>query len=518
MHSEGIGQDRLDDIPVADHCVHAAPAQPGIPLANGTDGTVLHGSHGLAIGAREDCRTGVVLHGAPHGLLGKAGELAARPVAIAAFAEALVYRSLERASGAQCIRCLDGAIQGRRDNVGQRHRRQPHGSARSLLMPALVEEHPRRPAGEDARGVRRGAPVAQEDDGRHGNRVCAALLAWLPAVGKNEPMMRGLAVYAPDRVIDVDMDTDIASALAAARQQAAQIPGAFIWLGLFEPTRAELDCVREAFDLPPLQVDDAANPRQRAKVEVMDGNVLALMKVLDYLESSSDVRTGQLAVFAGSDHVVSVRHGNVGDLRPLRQRLAADARLREVGPFGVLYAVMDHVVDDYLAVTDEITQDIEDVEVDVFEEATQPPNASRLYLLKRENIEIRRAISPLVPWAHEMADGVVDWVPDGMRPYFRDLAEHLLRANDSVEASDNLLMSLMMVSTAMQDLQQNKDMRKISAWVAIAAVPTMIAAIYGMNFDTMPELHEPWGYPAVLGVMALVSFALYRAFKRSGWL
>lgn len=335
-----------------------------------------------------------------------------------------------------------------------------------------------------------------------------------------------MGLYSPATVTDIaDVrswtepgDGPVQEKLDDLRAQCNREASSFAWVGLFEPTRAELDIVQAAFELPHLQVEDASNPLQRPKVERVGNHVFAIVKVLDYLEGSSDVRTGQLAIFIGKDYVVTVRYGQIGDLRPIRERLASEPNLRTMGPMGVLYATMDLIVDDYLTVCDAIAQDIEEVEVEVFEPSTPAPFASQLYRLKRENIEIRRAISPLVPWAHSIVSDTSDLVPEALHPYFRDMGEHLLRANDSVESSDNLLMSLMMVSTSMQDLQQNRDMRKISAWVAIAAVPTMIAGIYGMNFDQMPELHQAWGYPAVLALMGGACFALYRAFKRSGWL
>ncbi|MDD2859228.1 MAG: CorA family divalent cation transporter, partial [Candidatus Nanopelagicales bacterium] len=145
-------------------------------------------------------------------------------------------------------------------------------------------------------------------------------------------------------------------------------------------------------------------------------------------------------------------------------------------------------------------------------------NADRIYRLKRENIEIRRAVGPLVQVAHDLVEESILWIPEYLRDYFRDIGEHVLRVHDAVEGADNLLMTMLMASTSLQDLQQNKDMRKISAWVAIAAVPTMIAGIYGMNFDNMPELHYEYGYFIVFGVMLTACGLIYRAFRRSGWL
>lgn len=334
-------------------------------------------------------------------------------------------------------------------------------------------------------------------------------------------------MYSPDAVIDID---DVRSwqepgdghpepKLAGLRERCAAIPGSFVWLGLFEPTHDELVMIERVFDLSHLQVEDAANPEQRAKFDFDHrGHGLVILKVLDYVEHSSDVHTGQVAVFVGDWFVITVRFGQIGDLRGIRARLEESADLRGRGPISVLYAVTDKVVDEYVAVVDEIGIDIEDLEATVFQAGGRRDNADRIYRLKRENIEIRRAVGPLVQVAHDLVEESVAWIPEHLRDYFRDIGEHVLRVHDAVEGADNLLMTMLMASTSLQDLQQNKDMRKISAWVAIAAVPTMIAGIYGMNFDNMPELHWEYGYFVVFGLMLTACGLIYRAFRRSGWL
>jgi magnesium transporter len=340
-------------------------------------------------------------------------------------------------------------------------------------------------------------------------------------------MIRGLGLYTPAEAIDImDVHTweepgdgPIEDKLLDVRNRCADIPDAFVWIGLFEPTKAELEIVAQAFNLDHLLVEDAANPAQRPKIELDGkGHGLVILKVLDYIEQSSDVHTGQLAVFVGSDYVITVRFGQIGDLRNIRTRVLASPNLREIGPLGVLYALMDSIVDGYVSVAEEVSVDIENLETQVFSKDYSSGSVDQIYRLKRENVEIRRATNPLTPFAQHLTGRLVPWVPAELDGYFRDIGDHILRVSDSVESSDNLLMTLLMASTSLQDLQQNQDMRKISGWVAIAAVPTMIAGIYGMNFDFMPELHQPWGYPVVLAVMAGSCFAIYRAFKRSGWL
>ena len=336
-------------------------------------------------------------------------------------------------------------------------------------------------------------------------------------------MIRGVAAYGPDGTLaQVERPAEILDPAGALRQVKAAtvgIDGAFLWLGLAEPTAGELALLVDELGFPALQVEDAANPQQRAKVESLEHeHAFLVLKQLGYRPSTSDVETGQIAVLVGPGVVVTVRHGRVGSLTNARARIASSSQLRALGPLGVLYAVMDEVVDAYIAVANEIEVDVDEIEAEVFSPGKRAEPVERLYRLKRENIEVRRAVFPLTGFAHEVIAGFDLRLPSETHPYFRDIADHILRVHDQIEQADSLLTTLVMSSTARQDLQQNRDMRKISAWVAIAAVPTMIAGIYGMNFDTMPELHWQYGYFVVLGVMAGACSLMYRAFKRSGWL
>ena len=313
--------------------------------------------------------------------------------------------------------------------------------------------------------------------------------------------------------------TDALPRLRALQARTQAEPDTFVWLGLYQPTLGELSAVAEIFELPTLQLDDALNPTHRPEVDWSeDGRLFVIMKVLDYVDASSDVLTGQIAMFAGPGYVITVRFGSTAALTSVRRRLDQDEALRRIGPMGVVHALVDDIVDGYLTVVREIETDIEELEALVFAPVPIASTPERLYRLKRENIEIRRAVAPLIPVARDLHLNELPWVPDARRAEFRDIGEHLLRVEEAVEWADNLLMTMLSAATQLQDLQQNRDMRKISAWVAIAAVPTMIAGIYGMNFEGMPELRQPFGYPVVLLTMATACGLLFRAFKRSGWL
>jgi magnesium transporter len=341
-------------------------------------------------------------------------------------------------------------------------------------------------------------------------------------------VIRGMGVYRDGQLVGEQEYRNVAGEIPGdaqrLRRQLEQLyadacaqPGQFVWIGLFEPSRSELSLVQDVFVLPELQVEDAANHRQRPKVELVDGGALVILKILSYYESTSDVETGQISIFLGEHFVITVRFGPLGEVTSIRERLEAHPELLAHGPTSVAHAIMDATVDGYLSVAEEVNRDIEQLEESVFSPA-RTSDAEAIYRVKRENLEMRRAVNPLVAVAHSLVRGEVRGIPEALKPFFRDLGDHVLRVADQAEANDQLLMTLLMAATSRQDLQQNADMRRISAWVAIAAVPTMIAGIYGMNFDSMPELHWRYGYLLILTIMAGVCLSMYRAFRRSGWL
>ncbi|KPI16152.1 magnesium and cobalt transport protein CorA [Actinobacteria bacterium OV450] len=298
----------------------------------------------------------------------------------------------------------------------------------------------------------------------------------------------------------------------------------FVWIGLHEPSREELAGLAELFGLHPLAVDDAVNAHQRPKVERYDDILFSVFKTVRYVEheeltaTSEVVETGELMAFTGDDFVITIRHGGRGTLGPVRESLEAAPDQLAKGPASVLHAIADHVVDDYVAVTDAVQNDIDAVETAVFSEYGGRGDAGRIYQLKRELLELRRAVAPLGRPLHHLATQPIPVIPAEARAYFRDVADHLTRATDQIGAYDALLDSILQAHLAQVTVAQNEDMRKITAWAAIVAVPTMVCGVYGMNFDNMPELHWTYGYPIVVGVMALACFVIHRGFRRNGWI
>ncbi|HKJ12292.1 MAG TPA: magnesium and cobalt transport protein CorA [Ornithinimicrobium sp.] len=292
----------------------------------------------------------------------------------------------------------------------------------------------------------------------------------------------------------------------------------FLWVGLKDPTDAEFDEARKALDLHPLAVEDALNGKQRVKVERYGETTFAVLKTLRYVEATSDVETGEIMIFVGDHFAVSVRWGEAAPLAGVRRRLQEKPQLmRETGSLAVFHAVLDSIVDTYRDIDGEIQQDLEEMERAVLAEHDTGHSAA-VYLLKREVLEFRRAADPLVKPVSWLRDPEGPISSEELRLQFRDVEDHLRQVVEHIDSYDRLLTDVLSVHLSQVGVQQNDDMRKISAWVAIAAVPTLLAGIFGMNFQYMPGLGWGWGYPAALLLMLIICLALYRAFRRSGWL
>ncbi|MBL3668158.1 magnesium/cobalt transporter CorA [Streptomyces sp. M2CJ-2] len=301
--------------------------------------------------------------------------------------------------------------------------------------------------------------------------------------------------------------------------------GGFVWIGLHEPAADEFALVSQEFGLHPLAVEDALKAHQRPKLEVYDDSLFMVIKPVEYEPNGDIVSTGEIMIFLGDSFVVTVRHGEGSPLKAVRSRLEHEPELLGKGPTSVVYAISDAAVDHYLVVATELQTDLEELEAEVFspEGASTRLTASRIYTFKRQVLEFRRATGPLTPPMARLAEpgafgATVPFVSKKAQPFFRDVHDHLTRVNDSVEGMDRLVSDILSAHLAQVSVRQNDDMRKISAWAAMAAVPTMLAGIYGMNFEHMPELRWEWSYPVIILVMAALEVLLYRLFKRRGWM
>lgn len=302
---------------------------------------------------------------------------------------------------------------------------------------------------------------------------------------------------------------------------------AFVWLGVHEPDEVELGQIAKVFDLHELSVEDALNSHQRPKIERYNDMIFAALRTTRYVphreltESSEVVETGSVMMFLGDHFIITVRHGAGTGLAAVRAELESKPELLRQGPWSVAHAVYDRIVDSYLECAAGVEVDIDMIEETVFARPTRNSpgtGISRIYQLKRELVEFRRAVVPLQRPVDAIVAGRLPEVPKEVRRYFRDVNDHLSRTVEQVTAFDELLNSILQARLAQVTVDQNNDMRKIAAWAGIAAVWTAVAGIYGMNFRFIPETHWKYGYPTVILFCVLASGVLYRFFRKSGWL
>jgi magnesium transporter len=297
----------------------------------------------------------------------------------------------------------------------------------------------------------------------------------------------------------------------------------FVWIGLHEPDAEQITGIAEVFDLHELAVEDAVNAHQRPKLERYDDSLFMVLKTVCYVghaqptTANEIVETGEIMAFVGPEFVITVRHGEHSSLHRVREKLEADPEQLALGPAAVLHAIADHVVDGYLEVTAAIEDDIEEMEAEVFTPRSTM-DAEQIYVMKREVLELRRAVVPLGAPVRRLAEGYSSLVTHEVRSYFRDVDDHLATATERIASFNELLTTLVDAVLAKTTMRQNNDMRKITAYAAMISVPTMIAGIYGMNFQYMPELQWTYGYPVVLLTIVVLCALLFRVFRRNQWL
>jgi magnesium transporter len=298
--------------------------------------------------------------------------------------------------------------------------------------------------------------------------------------------------------------------------EAARDPGAFVWIGLFEPSEAEFDSVRREFDLHELAVEDAIKAHQRPKVEVYGDSLFVVLKTARWNQDRSAIDFGEILVFVGDEFLITVRHGAT-DLHDVRLHMEQRPDLLRCGPAAALHAIVDRVVDEYEPVMGQLDAEIRDAEANVFS-PSRASEAARIYSLKREVLHLYGALFPLIDPLAALASGRHELVPEEVRTYFRDVYDHVTRMATQVGNFRELLTNVLTANLTQVSIRQNEDVRKISAWAAMIAVPTLISGVYGMNFEHMPELTWTFGYPGALALMALACVGLYRYFHKVGWL
>jgi magnesium transporter len=297
----------------------------------------------------------------------------------------------------------------------------------------------------------------------------------------------------------------------------ARRKGGFVWVGLSEPTKQEFDHIVGELNFHPLAVEDAVAAKQRPKIEDYDGLTFFVIKTVFYNEARSEITTGELMCFVDKHFIVIVRHGEGSPLSTVRHDFEQHPEQVNLGPFAVLHAVVDRVIDGYTAIATELENDVINIETKVFS-GQRKTYSQEIYFLKREVIEYRHAIEPLVIPLQKIASDSFSFAPNQIKPFIRDTLDHLQHACQHASGMDSLLTTVLQADLAHVQVRQNEDVRRISAWVALAAGPTMIAGIYGMNFDHMPELTWKYGYAMALGLIGLLSGFLFYKFKKSKWL
>jgi magnesium transporter len=292
--------------------------------------------------------------------------------------------------------------------------------------------------------------------------------------------------------------------------------GSFVWIGLLEPTEDEFDAVRREFDLHELAVEDAIKAHQRPKIEVYGDSLFVVLKTVRWNAERSEIDFGEILAFVGDEFLITVRHGAT-DLHEVRLALEQRPDLLRNGPGAALHAVVDRVVDEYEPVIEQLDTEIRDVEANVFS-PVRTSQVERIYSLKREVLHLHAVIFPLLDPLAGLARGRHSLVEQEMWTYFRDIYDHLARMSAQVGSFRELLTNVLTANLTQVGIRQNEDVRKISAWAAIIAVPTLITGVYGMNFEHMPELTWRVGYPAALVLMGAICLGLYRYFHKVGWL
>jgi magnesium transporter len=306
-----------------------------------------------------------------------------------------------------------------------------------------------------------------------------------------------------------------------AARQARRQRGAFVWLGLHEPDRATMRTVGEIFGLHELVVEQTVDPGHRPAVDTIGDVTRLVLRTARYVEhdqltaTSEVVDTGDVTVLIGPWFVITVRHGVAGALWPVRRDLEKRPAALRQGPWAVAHAVANRMVDEYLGVADLVERDLERLEEETFA-AQRNAGIAHFYQLKREMVEFKRAVLPLQEPLARLLE--VAEPPAELRPYFADVRSRLGRAVDRVGGFDDLLNSILQARLAQVSVDQNNDMRMIAAWAAIAAVPTVLAGLYGMNFESMPGLQSAYGFSAAIGAMVVICGFLYWRLRRVGWL
>jgi magnesium transporter len=295
-------------------------------------------------------------------------------------------------------------------------------------------------------------------------------------------------------------------------------PNGFVWIGLYEPSAEMMKQIQEEFQLHDLAIEDALRAHQRPKLESYGETLFIVVRPAQMNTGTGEIDFGETHFFVGRNFIVSIRHGSSRAYSDVRTRCESTPHLLKKGPGFALYAVMDSIVDGYFPVVDALEEKLETLEERIFSETPSRQTTRAIYDLKRQLVDLKRAISPLIDICTRLMRFDLELIPEDTRPYFRDVYDHVIRINEMVDSSREILGTALEANFSLVSISQNDIQKRFAGWAAILAVPTMIAGIYGMNFRFMPELDWYYGYPLVLSCTVLLCVFMYGAFKRAGWL
>ncbi|HEX5170156.1 MAG TPA: magnesium/cobalt transporter CorA [Cyclobacteriaceae bacterium] len=293
-------------------------------------------------------------------------------------------------------------------------------------------------------------------------------------------------------------------------------PNRFIWVGLQEPDEEMLKGIQKEFGLHDLAIEDALRAHQRPKIETYGDSLFIVLRTIQMKDKRIDL--GETHFFLGTNFIVSVRHGSSIGYVDVRARCESAPHLLRKGPGFALYAVMDSIVDQYFPVVDVLEDDLTAIEEKIFHEKFRRDTTAKIYKLKRQFLEVKRSVSPLVDICNKLMRFDLKLIDDETRPYFRDVYDHTIRINEIVDNSRELLSAALEANLSMISISQSEVSKRFAGWAALIGIPTMVAGIYGMNFRFMPELNWRWGYPLVISSTLAVCVVLYYRFKKAGWI
>ena len=289
-----------------------------------------------------------------------------------------------------------------------------------------------------------------------------------------------------------------------------------VWVAVRDPEPHELDVLEEEFDLHPLAIEDARHGHQRPKFEEYGDSLFFVMHMIE--PDGDDLRIGEVDIFVAKNYVLSVRSRSERNFSDVRARCEREPELLQHGTGYILYALMDAVVDRYFPILDDIETKLENIEDRIFAGTSPRANIEALYDLKQQLVTLKHATAPLQEAVGKLYGGRVPHLCNGLGDYFRDVSDHLGRINQSIDAARDMITTAISVNLSLITLQENEVTKRLAGYAALVAVPTLIAGIYGMNFDHMPELRWQWGYPLSLAAMVIIDGYLFYRFRKAKWL